>query len=266
MSYNSPTLILSAPPAQVHTAQVQTAQSPGLSVACMAYRLGTGLRLLRVPLANDLRGGLLMLDDQGFDPTKPGYPGQFVREVLRELSARGFTGVIANWEGEQSNPLQQVTVRLGAALSQRKLSCYVPERWGKVVPSAKVLVSSAISGGTLRGRIARAGKTFGAERIVLAIERVAEEFLLPAPKGSGTPLSEAELNKRLSGLRPRIYFSPELCAHYFTCQGRDGRARFVLFDQKSSILKKVQLARTMQVSTCLLAYPEVADFLPELPK
>ncbi len=259
MSDYSPTLILSAPPAQV-----QPAQASGLSVASMAYRLGPGLHLLRAQLANNLRGGLLMIDNQGFDASRPGYPGQFVREVLRELSARGFTGVIANWEGESSPVLRQVTVQLGSALSQRKLSFYVPERWGNAIPSAKVLISSAISGGTLRGRITEAGNSFGMERVVLAIERCAEEFRLPAPKGSGTPLSEEELNQRLSGLRPRIYFSSELCAHYFTWMGRDGRVRFVLFDDKNSIRKKLQLAGALKVPACLLAYPEIASFLPEL--
>ena len=259
MSDYSPTLILSAPPALV-----KAAQASGLTVACMAYRLGTGLHLLRAQLDNSLRGGLMMLDDQGFDPSRPGYSNQFVQEVLRELSARGFTGVIANWEGEPSPPLRQVTLQLGAALAQRKLSFYVPERWGKAAPRARVLITSAISGGTLRGRITEAGNTFGMERVVLAIERSGEEFLLPAPQGRGTPLSEEELGRRLTGLHPRIYFSTELCAHYFTWMGRDGRARFVLFDNESSIRKKIHLAGTLKVPACLLAYPEVEEFLPKL--
>ncbi len=264
MSDHFPALILSAPPSQILAAQSQAAQYPGVSVACMGYRLGDGLRLLRAPLADAVRGGLLMIDDQDFRPGTPGSPDHFTRLMLRELSARGFTGVIANWEGAPSPPLGEMTVRLGAALSQRKLSFYVPERWGKAAPGAKVLIPSAISGGTLRGRVTEAGRAFGPERVVLAIERSAEEFVLPAEKGSGTPLSREELRQRLTGLRPRTYFSPELCAHYFTWQGRDGRARFVLFDDGSSIQRKIRLAAALDLPACLLAYPETADLLPEL--
>ena len=41
-------------------------------------------------------------------------------------------------------------------------------------------------------------------------------------------------------------------------------AHFILFDDASSIRKKLHVARTLDISDALLPYPEVADILPEI--
>ncbi|MCD8144108.1 MAG: hypothetical protein LUD79_02010 [Oscillospiraceae bacterium] len=259
MKENNLTLILSAPPEQA-----QAASGYGLPVAHMAYRMGSGPRLLHHSLSAAVRGGLMMMDDRDYEPANQGQSGSFVREVLRECSARSFSGVVLNWETAPSPAFQQMVSQLANALRQSHLTCYVPERWAKAAPSARILLPSALSGGSLRSRIQEAADAYGLERLTLAIERSAEEFLLPAPQGQGISLSQAELQKRLNNLRPRTFFSPELCAHYFTWQGRDGRARFVLFDNESSLRQKLQTARELGAPRCMMAYPEVAELLPSL--
>ena len=127
-----------------------------------------------------------------------------------------------------------------------------------------MLIPSALSGGTLRERLEEAAGRFGAGRVVLAVERTAEDFFLPAPRGRGVPLARAELKRRMDALRPPVFFSGELCAHYFTYMSRQTGAHFVLFDTAVSIREKLKLSRACGVTRAVLAWPEVDDILQDI--
>ena len=84
-------LILTAPPDQT-----RAAQRFGLPVAHVAYRVGGGPHLYRAGPPLPVRGGLMALDCAGFDGR--GDTGPLCREILRECAARGFTGVLCDFE------------------------------------------------------------------------------------------------------------------------------------------------------------------------
>ena len=63
---------------------------------------------------------------------------------------------------------------------------------------------------------------------------------------------------------PSIFFSNELCAHYFTYMTKQNGAHFILFDDGPSIRKKLQIARNLGITQCLLPYPDVSDILTEI--
>ena len=98
----------------------------------------------------------------------------------------------------------------------------------------------------------------------MAVERAAEDFFLPAPDGQGQPLTQSELAARLESLSPSVFFSDELCAHYFTYMNRQSGAHFVLFDDAGSIRKKLRMAAALGIGSALFYYPEVSDLLPEI--
>lgn len=75
-----------------------------------------------------------------------------------------------------------------------------------------------------------------------------------------------ELDKKMEELRPSVFFSNELCAHYFTYMSRENGAHFVLFDDAGSIRKKLQTARSLGITSAVLAYPQVDDLLEEILK
>ena len=60
---------------------------------------------------------------------------------------------------------------------------------------------------------------------------------------------------------PSVFFSTELCAHYFTYMSRENGAHFVLFDDAGSIRKKMQVAGRLGIRQAVLAYPQVEDLL-----
>ena len=207
----------------------------------------------------------MMMDDQGCGGGR-GDPLPFCRQVARECAARGFQGVVADWDSPLTPALGRLARALDQTMAEREWPLYLPEAYASHAPHARLLVSSALSGGSLQQRLQEAVERFGAARVALAVERVAEDFFLPSPTGQGMPLTREELRQRLEERAPSVFFSSELCAHYFTYMSRQNGAHFVLFEDAGSIRKKLQVARNLGISSAVLAYPQVDDLLPELLK
>lgn len=247
-------MILTAPPSAA-----RAASSHGLPVGHMAYRVGAGANLLRANIPINLRGGLMVVDSGGFDGH--GDAAFFCQQVIRECSARSFDGVILDFEGRPHPFLGQIVNRLGTLLTRRGWPLYVTEEYAGFSNQARVIIPSALSGGSLSKRLSEAIDRFGTARVALGVQRTAEDFTLPSPNGSGTHLSREELARRIQSRGAAVYFSDELCAHYFTYMSRQSGAHFVLFDNAGSIRKKIQFARNLGLCACLLAWPEVEDII-----
>lgn len=247
-------LILSTPPDQLRQAQEYR-----LTIAHMAYRIGGGPHLFRSSQQLPLRGGLMALDDRGFDGR--GDPAGFCREVMRECSARQFSGILCDFESRFSPALALLLEQLDDMCAKRQLTLCVPELYADRCPAARILISSALSGGSLGQRIQEAVERLGPQRVTLAVERVAMDFYLPSPSGQGEELSREALRALMEERAPSVFFSGELCAHYFTYMSRQNGAHFILYDDAASIRKKLELARRAGLSSALLAYPQVDDLL-----
>lgn len=223
----------------------------------MAYRLEG--RLLRscppVPVPEGLLGVTL-----GQAP--PGDPGLICRQAVQECRARQAAGVLADWD-RYDRQLFFLTRQLGRALEQAGLRLLAPEAYGAVTARTGVLISSALSGGSLSARLTEARDRYGAERVVLALERMSEDFVLPSPSGQGTPLSPQQLEQLRRQVRPAIYWSGELCARYFTYRS-GGQVHFVLFDDGGSLAKKLALARELGITSAIAPWAEIAGCIGEL--
>ena len=171
-------LLLAVPPTEM-----MAAQGFGLTLAHMAYRVGGGPHLFRANLPVPVRGGVMLIDDAGFDGR--GDPAPFCQEVVRECAARGYTGVICDFD-RHLPLLGQVIAGLSPLLAKRGWPLYVTEAYAPFSDSAIALIPSALSGGSLQQRLQEAVERFGAARVALAVERVAEDFFLPSPTGQGS--------------------------------------------------------------------------------
>lgn len=250
-------LLLTVPP--THLRQVQ---SLGLPLGHMAYRIGTDCRLLRSDIPINLRGGVMVLSDTGFGNT--GNPKFLSQQIIRECSVRGFDGILCDFDQPPTPLLRQIVSNLSELSCQRGWPLYIPLEYASASKKAKLLIPSALSGGSLELRLQELADLYGAQRLTLAVDRMAEDFFLPAPSGSGVPLSREELSSRIERLQPSIFFSRELCAHYFTYMSRESGAHFVLFDDSASIRLKFQVARQAGISDAVLAYPQLDDILTEI--
>lgn len=247
-------LIIAAPPSAVREATAYA-----LPVAHMAYRIGQNLQLLRANIPINLRAGLMMICCSGFDGH--GDVINFCRQVIRECSIRNFDGIVLDFEGSAHPLLGQVVSKLGAITAQRNWPLFVPEEYAAFSDHTKIMISSALSGGSLQQRISDAVTQFNPRRIALCVQQVAEDFTLPAPSGCGTPLTQEELKRLIQTRGASVYFSTELCAHYFTYVSRQNGAHFVLFDNAGSLRKKIQTAKQFNLHSCILAWPEVKDIM-----
>lgn len=249
------TFIVTLPPRQL-----SALRGWQVTPAHLAYRLGPGPHLFRADNTSP-RGGLMVVDDQDFDGL--GQTGPLCQEILRECQARGFSGAILDFEGRLP-PLEQIASRMDEQFARRGWTLFVSERYGPYAPHARVLIPSALSGGSLQRRLEDALERFGESRVVLALEKRAEDFFLPSPTGSGQPLTGRELEDMMARLSPSVFFSGELCARYFTYMSRDNGAHFVLFDDGDTLRRKVEVARRLNLHTFLAPWAEIGPYAAQL--
>lgn len=242
--------------------QLPQARSAGLPMAHAAFQLSQSGQLQAAPLPEECRGGLMLVGSA--DAPVQGDIQQALRPILHLCAQRDFRGVVLDLEGAPTPYLSKFISALDQALERQNRGLFLPESFANYSKRAFLYLSSALSGGSLRRRLEQAMTDYGPERVVLSLHRSAEDFFLPAPQGSGRPLSQQALRQLLARLEPRVFFSQDLCAHYFTYMSRESGAHFVLFDDAVSFEKKMALARELGIQRCFLLYPAVADLLPEL--
>ena len=233
----------------------------GLTPAHMTYRIVPGPKLIGVGLSGEVRGGAMLIASpcESLD----GDPAPCCRQVVGECRKRGFTRVICDFEGTPGGGGGALAAALSRTCVQNGLKLYLPEPFAPLAEGCLVLVSSALVTGTLERKLRAAMDRYGPDRVVLAVEAVAEDFLLPA-SGRGAPLSPAALSALMSRLEPAVFFDRGLCAHYFTYMNRGEGAHFILFDTPRSVREKLDTAQRLGVTSALLAAPQVGEWLEEI--
>lgn len=182
------------------------------------------------------------------------------------MLARGYDGILCDFEGHPLQVLAQAVRTLGELTKKRGRPLYVTEAYAPFSDFAIALIPSALSGGSLQQRLQEAVERFGAARVACG-GAGGGGLLSPLPHRPGdAPHPGGAAAQRLEERAPSVFFSSELCAHYFTYMSRQNGAHFVLFDDAGSIRKKLQVARNLGISSAVLAYPQVDDLLPELLK
>ncbi len=181
------------------------------------------------------------------------------REIIDTCISRHFSGIVLDADDACCASCRPLLQQLTPLAAQHRRQIYVPEALAQAFPQARVLICTAISGGSLRQRLQEAVQHYGAQRIALYLQRLRMEFPLPCSKGEGTLLTAETLHQLQHGRR--IYFCSELCAHYFTYAG-GGQTRFVLFDNAESLLRKIQLSGELGIDEGFILWPETQDLLP----
>ena len=230
--------------------------------AHMVYRVCKGPHLYRTNGINPPKGGFMGISAESFNGG--GEPAVFCQEVVRECVARGMNGAVCDFPKGGNGTLEHVVTMLGEGFHKRNWTLYVPERYGHCSPHVRVMISSALSGGTLERRLSTCGEKFGVERMALSLERMAEDFFLPSPTGCGVVLTPEELAEKVDGMAPSVFFSRELCARYFTYMNRDNGAHFVLFDDGGTMRHKMELARRLGLCGIVAPWAEIEPWAEEL--
>lgn len=226
------------------------------SLAHVAYRIGPDSTLLRQnPLP--FRGGLLSISDLQASPIT--HPDRLCTAIVRECVHRDYAGVVLDFEEPHTKDRTLFTEKLGQALTASRRTLYVPEEYAAASRNANILICTAISGGSLSQRLEEAISCYGgAHRLALDVQRLRMDFTLPSKTGSGTPLNSTEFRKLTEREKPTTFFSPDLCARYFTYV-RCGVPHLVLFDDPDTIREKIKQGTNFHIPTAFLMWPEIKD-------
>lgn len=227
-------------------------------LAHAAYRVGSGGELLCRTLPATLRGGQLVLQCDCAFPA--GAAERLAQDVLQVCIDRHFAGVVLDCTAEL--PCVHALISALAPLCLRyERQLYLPEHCAGTAESAKVLICTAISGGTLRQWLEEATAQYGAARIALDLQRLMMDFPLPCPGGEGIALNAQQLQTLQSG--HSSYYCSELCTHYFTYR-RGSATRFVLYDDAGTLRRKMEIAEALGITEAFVMWPEVDDILMQL--
>lgn len=249
-------IYLAAAPAEVRAAAVY-----GHPLSHAAYRIGQDSTLLRQNLLLQLpSGGLLSVSDR--DAPTINDPKELCAAVLRECSRRAYAGVVLDFEEPPRRDRLAFAEQLSPLLAEKQRTLYVPEPYARAAPQATVLIGTALSGGNLKERLQEAAKRYGG-RTALDLERLRMSFPLPCPAGLGTPLTPEEFSSLKERETPAVFFSPDLCARYFTYE-KNGQTRFILFDDADTLKQKLRLGTSLGYNAAFFVWPEIQDIAEQM--
>lgn len=217
---------------------------PHLIPARLSHRIAPSGQLLRLNSPYSSPGGILVVCG-GKEPPLTS-PAPLCSAILGECLRSRARGLFPDFE--IPSPFSHELIRLlSPKLSRLGITLFLPELLAPLSPHCRILIPSALSGGSLALRLREAVEQYGADRMVLCLQPAAEDFLLPCPTGKGTPLTPPQLSALLEQNRPQSHFSAALCTHYFTYR-TGGEYHLVLFDDDDCLCRKITCARYCGIS------------------
>lgn len=184
-------------------------------------------------------------------------PALMARDILRQCLSGQHSGIILDFPPNRSELIPLVK-ELGILCRKYSIPLFLPESYAPY-GDAFVIVSTTLVGGNLREKLKDAVSRYGAQRIMLDLERTCRDYLLPSPTGNGRCLSQ-ETFRRLSTGCTR-YFSPDQCTRYFTY--RNGmESHYIVYDDADTLRKKIAMAEELGIQKALVVYSEVEDLWP----
>lgn len=178
-------------------------------------------------------------------------------EIVHICKKCGFAGIVLNGFKDMSADI------LITGLKRRGIENIFITGDMKSALTCCRIVSSAISGGTLRELLTKHVNEYGAENIALGAEFVRADFLLPALNGTGKELTLDETQALISKYRSPSFYSKDLETNYFSYK-EGGNAHMVLFDNSRSIRGKAELALSLGITKCFIAYDETRHIIKNI--
>ena len=126
--------------------RLQQAMACTAQLAHMSYRIGPEGTLLASPLPDSLRGGLLMLSDEG--GTYPDAPEGLCRTLMQECLRRRYAGVILD-----TAPPEHFCRVLDETLFRQGRKLFLPETVAQFAPHGIVVVCTALTSGSLEDKL-----------------------------------------------------------------------------------------------------------------
>ena len=237
-------LILAANPQQL-----SRIHHPHSAIAHLAYQVAPGPTLMRIKNTAIHQSGFLYLS---VDSPRGNNYTHFLQQIMQECRRRQFQGVICDL-GSGCGALASA---LAARLPQQGLTVFLSEEYAQSASRCNVLISTAITSGTLHRRISKAMEQYGRDRTVPALQRIATDLTPPDPSGQGLSLSPERFFRLRSEQNSPTHWSGELHCKYFT-YFHNGTGHIVLFDDRETMQAKLRLMGELGARQCLCAWGDL---------
>lgn len=173
-------------------------------------------------------------------------------DIIRQVKRRGFSGVLLDVPTNDDGGA--FLARICPFLASQGLVHYVPVELADRAPQAKLIVPSAISGGSFSEMLRHFCSLYEPSRLCLELIRTRCDFPMPSADPDGKPLSAQEFDYLMSQSGGG-YYSAELCCRYFTYMD-SGTPHFVMYDDRTTAREKAAQAAAMGFFACFALYGE----------
>lgn len=238
--------------------------NPIFDHAHIAYNIRSN-HLMRGRLFSNTKSGMMVITNIDTTPSEGSFD-VLSTEIYNECLRRNFTGVVLDFPPKPTTLTAGFASNLCQALHNKKILTYIPYLYSVFCPDSNYIVSSAISGGSLREHLQQLIDIHGRTRLALEIERITMDFNMPSSSPEGKSLSQNELSTLMEKSQSQSFYSSELLGNYFTYTDTLGNTHFVLYDNAQSILDKLHLAESLGFETAFLLYPDISDIFYKLQK
>ena len=164
------------------------------------------------------------------------------REISAECRRQSFDGVVLDFEPNVE--LLERTSQLSSSLKDAGILHFASLGLAASASYAKVIVPSAISGGSFEEMLSGFASRFGAQNLCMEVVRTCNDFLMPSYSPEGQILTARQFAGLMEQYSPTPYFSGPLCAKYFTYHS-GSESHFVLFDDPDTAERKISIAESM---------------------
>ena len=138
------------------------------------------------------------------------------------------------------------------------ITVFIPVAFAGCVQNAKLVVPSAISGGSFEQMLREYKEKYGADNLCLDIIRTCQDFTMPSYMPEGKNLSNEEFDTLMNEYSPSSFFSKDLCSKYFTYRC-DGEYHFVIYDDASTAVSKFEIADSLGFYAAFILYSDFGD-------
>lgn len=190
-------------------------------------------------------------------------PARIAKDLLYEAERTQTLGVFADFE-RQSDVASSLLKEIDHALHENGIAFFVPVAYAHVTRHAVITFETAISGGSLSGRVEQLRQEHGERCLAAFIQPVSNDFSIPSNTADGKPLLEAERESLARSAEAQSFFSKELCAKYFTYADALGVSHFVLYDDGVTMRAKLSLLAGLGIETVFVLDQDAPPLLQQL--
>ncbi|MFI3227790.1 MAG: hypothetical protein R3Y09_10360 [Clostridia bacterium] len=209
--------------------------------------------LVRQKTFSKFENSILGINDDDFCAEKD--VKKIISDIFYEYKKFNFNGIFLDFHGEEHS---EFVYLLDERCYKEHIELYVPQKYAKVVDNAKIVISTAISGGNLQQIFEYSILQYGLNRICAEISLDAYEFDIP----SYNDLSRKIVRPTKTDLTS-VFFSENLCTNYYTKMTDSEHCVFTIFDDENSFKKKLEIIHKLTVKDIFIncKFIEMYDFL-----